>query len=70
MTLNWLIVAALSNGAEWVQKAQSILDKVVGRARLPRWEDRVELTYIDAISECSLPAYIPPDAFLQTTYAP
>ncbi|KAI7195194.1 hypothetical protein KC316_g5923 [Hortaea werneckii] len=49
MTLNWLIVAALSNGAEWVQKAQSILDKVLGRARLPRWEDRVELTYIDAI---------------------
>ncbi|KAI7547780.1 hypothetical protein KC331_g4808 [Hortaea werneckii] len=50
MTLNWLIVAALSNRAEWVQKAQSILDKVVGRARLPRWEDRVELTSIDAIT--------------------
>ncbi|KAI7216887.1 hypothetical protein KC333_g4590 [Hortaea werneckii] len=49
MTLNWLIVAALSNRAEWVQKAQSILDKIVGRDRLPQWEDRVELTYIDAI---------------------
>ncbi|RMZ12579.1 hypothetical protein D0860_02917 [Hortaea werneckii] len=49
MTLNWLIVAALTTGAEWVQKAQSIIDKVVGRDRLPQWEDRPGLTYIDAI---------------------
>ncbi|KAI7325860.1 hypothetical protein KC315_g7730 [Hortaea werneckii] len=49
MTLNWLIIAALSNRAEWVQKAQSILDKVVGRDRLPEWEDRAKLTYVDAI---------------------
>lgn len=56
MTLNWLIIAALSNRAEWVQKAQSILDKVVGRDRLPEWEDCAELTYVDAISKCSLSA--------------
>ncbi|RMY55612.1 hypothetical protein D0864_13769 [Hortaea werneckii] len=49
MTLNWLIIAALTNGSEWLQKAQSILDKAVGRARLPQWEDRPELIYIDAI---------------------
>lgn len=70
MTLNWLIIAALTNGPEWLQKAQSILDKVVGRDRLPPWEDRPELIYIDAINKCSLPAYIPPDAFVQTAYAP
>lgn len=70
MTLNWLIVAALGKKAGWVQKAQSILDKVVGRDRLPDWEDRAELTYVDAISKCSLPAYIPHDAFLQPLMPP
>ncbi|KAI7239248.1 hypothetical protein KC330_g2067 [Hortaea werneckii] len=50
MTLNWLIIAALSNRAGWVQKTQSILDKLVGRDRLPEWEDRAELTYVDAIN--------------------
>ncbi|KAI6858280.1 hypothetical protein KC323_g7052 [Hortaea werneckii] len=36
MTLNWLIIAALTNGPEWLQKAQSILDKVVVNEVL-RW---------------------------------
>lgn len=39
-------------GERWVAKAQGILDTVVGR-RLPQFEDRENLVYIDAIGEIS-----------------
>ncbi|KAI1638604.1 cytochrome P450, partial [Biscogniauxia mediterranea] len=47
--LCWLIVAWINHGDRFVGKAQKLLDEVVGRDRLPQFEDRPRLAYIDAI---------------------
>jgi cytochrome P450 len=44
----WLFVAALQNPG-FLARAHEILDTVVGRDRLPRFSDRTELVYIDAV---------------------
>jgi cytochrome P450 len=49
VALDWFIVAWINYGASWVPKAQKLLDDVVGRDRLPTFEDRPKLAYIDAI---------------------
>ncbi|KAI1881629.1 hypothetical protein JX265_000455 [Neoarthrinium moseri] len=49
MTLGWLIVAWLTEDKAFVLKAWKILDDVVGRDRLPQFEDMPRLTYIQAI---------------------
>lgn len=49
VALDWFAVAWLTCGDRgWVSKAQALLDDVVGR-RLPQFEDRDRLAYIDAI---------------------
>ncbi|KAB5580237.1 cytochrome P450 [Coniochaeta sp. 2T2.1] len=50
MALDWFIVAWITCGSRWVAKAQNLLDEVVGRDRLPTFEDRPRLAYIDAIA--------------------
>jgi cytochrome P450 len=45
----WLFVAAIQNPTV-LTRAHEVLDKVVGRERLPRFSDRQGLAYIDAIS--------------------
>ncbi|KAH7305581.1 cytochrome P450 [Stachybotrys elegans] len=49
VALDWFIVAWVTTGSHWVTKAQSLIDKVVGRDRLPNFDDRPKLAYIDAI---------------------
>lgn len=49
--LKWLFVAWVTCGEKWVAKAQQIIDDTVGRDRLPQFEDREALSYIDAIGE-------------------
>lgn len=50
VALDWFVVAWISSGSRgWVKKAQQLLDEVVGRDRLPSFEDRPKLAYIDAI---------------------
>ncbi|GKT87809.1 cytochrome P450 [Colletotrichum tofieldiae] len=44
----WLLVAAHAN-PDFVTRAHAVLDKFVGRKRLPRFTDRSKLSYIDAI---------------------
>ncbi|KAJ5458310.1 hypothetical protein N7475_009698 [Penicillium sp. IBT 31633x] len=44
----WLFIAALQNPS-FMTRAQALLDTVVGRDRLPRFSDRAELAYIDAV---------------------
>ncbi|KAK1675660.1 cytochrome P450 [Colletotrichum godetiae] len=44
----WLLVAAHAN-PDFVARSQAILDKLVGRKRLPRFADRTKLAYIDAV---------------------
>ncbi|KAF0323165.1 Fumitremorgin C synthase [Colletotrichum sp. SAR11_59] len=44
----WLLVAAHANPG-FVAKAHAVLDQFVGRDRLPRFADRSNLVYIDAI---------------------
>ncbi|MBE3047507.1 cytochrome P450, partial [Candidatus Bathyarchaeota archaeon] len=51
ITLSWLIVAWITNGAPWVKEAQALLDEVVGKDRLPTFEDRPKLALIDAIGK-------------------
>ena len=51
ITLSWLIVAWITNGAPWVKEAQALLDEVVGKDRLPTFEDRPKLAFIDAIGK-------------------
>lgn len=51
VALDWFIVAWITSGTQWVKKAQKLLDAVVGRDRLPAFEDRPRLAYIDAIGE-------------------
>ncbi|KAB5551056.1 cytochrome P450 [Coniochaeta sp. 2T2.1] len=50
MALDWFIVAWITCGSRWVGKAQKLLDEVIGRDRLPTFEDRPKLAYIDAIA--------------------
>ncbi|KAH6884509.1 cytochrome P450 [Thelonectria olida] len=50
VALDWFIVAWVTSGSEFVAKAQQLLDEVVGRDRLPTFEDRPKLAYIDAIA--------------------
>ncbi|KAL2178434.1 cytochrome P450 [Thermothelomyces heterothallicus CBS 202.75] len=49
VALDWFIVAWITTGSTWVSKAQKLLEEVVGRDRLPTFEDRPKLAYIDAI---------------------
>ena len=50
-TLQWFFKAVLSNPGA-VQEAQKELDAVVGRNRLPEWQDQSSLPYLQAfISE-------------------
>ncbi|PKS06241.1 hypothetical protein jhhlp_006987 [Lomentospora prolificans] len=44
----WLFVAMLQNPS-FVRRAHELMDAVVGRDRLPRFEDRQHLTFIDAV---------------------
>lgn len=52
-TMMWFVVACITSQepAGWVVKAQALLDAAVGRERLPTFEDRPKLPYIDAIIE-------------------
>ncbi|CAI7600135.1 unnamed protein product [Penicillium discolor] len=50
VALDWFIVAWITSGSRgWVKKAQQLLDEVVGKDRLPSFEDHPKLAYIDAI---------------------
>ncbi|KAF9775973.1 hypothetical protein IL306_005892 [Fusarium sp. DS 682] len=49
VALDWFIIAWITCGQNWVPKAQALLDEVVGRDRMPTFEDRPKLAYIDAI---------------------
>lgn len=54
VALDWLVVACITTGGGergFVAKAQADLDRVVGRERLPTFEDRPRLPYIDAIGK-------------------
>lgn len=55
VALSWFIVAWITSSSQWVKKAQRLLDEVVGKDRLPTFEDRPNLAYIDAIGELSFP---------------
>ncbi|KAI1868946.1 hypothetical protein JX265_006925 [Neoarthrinium moseri] len=50
-TLYWFLVACVTDDGGFMAEAQFCLDKVVGRDRLPTFEDRPRLPYIDAIVE-------------------
>lgn len=51
-TMMWFVVACITEGHRgWMSKAQRDLDTVVGRARLPAFQDRPALPYISAIVE-------------------
>ncbi|KAI1385914.1 putative cytochrome P450 [Hypoxylon trugodes] len=54
VALDWFIVAWITSGSRWVAKAQKLLDEVVGKGRLPTFEDRPKLAYIDAIASETL----------------
>ncbi|KAL4805605.1 cytochrome P450 [Aspergillus unguis] len=54
VALDWFLVAWLTSGSGWAKKAQQILDEVVGRDRMPTFEDRPKLAYIDAIASETL----------------
>jgi cytochrome P450 len=45
----WLFVAGLVHSGWWA-KAQAVVDKVVGRERLPQFSDRAKLAYTDAVA--------------------
>lgn len=52
VALDWFIVAWITSGGQtWVKRAQKLLDEVVGRERMPTFEDRPKLAFIDAIGE-------------------
>lgn len=51
VALDWFVVAWVTCGERWVGKAQKLLDEVVGRDRMPTFEDRPKLAYIDAIGK-------------------
>lgn len=52
-TMMWFVMACITSQEPtgWVAKAQALLDAAVGRERLPTFEDRPKLPYIDAIIE-------------------
>ncbi|ROT36447.1 cytochrome P450 [Sodiomyces alkalinus F11] len=54
VALDWFIVAWITCGSRWVPQAQKLLDDVVGRDRLPTFEDRPKLAFIDAIASETL----------------
>jgi len=49
VTMEWFVVAWATSNGKWLAKAQQLLDNVVGRSRMPEFEDRDKLVYIDAI---------------------
>lgn len=49
VTMTWFVLAWVTSNREWVAKAQQLLDNVVGRDRMPQFDDRDKLSYIDAI---------------------
>lgn len=52
VALDWFIVAWITSGGKtWVKRAQELLDEVVGRERMPTFEDRPKLAFIDAIGK-------------------
>ncbi|OTB01703.1 hypothetical protein M426DRAFT_323208 [Hypoxylon sp. CI-4A] len=76
MTMDWFIAAWVTqDGNEsFVARAQGHIDRVVGKGRLPTYEDRPNLPYIDAIVEELLrwrpiaPAGIPHMTKYEDTY--
>lgn len=52
-TMMWFVTACITSkgSAGWVAKAQALLDAAVERQRLPTFEYRPNLPYIDAIVE-------------------
>ncbi|KAF2683813.1 cytochrome P450 [Lentithecium fluviatile CBS 122367] len=50
-TLMWFVVACITSDRGFVITAQNCLDSVVGCERLPNFQDRTKLPYIDAIVE-------------------
>ncbi|KAH6842966.1 cytochrome P450 [Chaetomium sp. MPI-CAGE-AT-0009] len=55
VALDWFIVAWItSGGTGWVRRAQALLVEGVGKDRLPTFEDRPKLAYIDAIASETL----------------
>lgn len=58
VALDWFIVAWITSGSQgWVKKAQLLLDGVVGKDRLPSFEDRPKLAYVDDIGEFHLSCF-------------
>lgn len=53
VALTWLVVAWITSGGRWAGEAQRVMDEVVGRDRLPEFEDREGLALVDAIGESS-----------------
>lgn len=53
-TLAWFLIACLTQDRGFVSKAQEELDEVVGRERLPSFEDKPRLPHIGAIFEETL----------------
>jgi cytochrome P450 len=49
ITMFWFVVACITEDSDFVAKAQKLIDEVVGRNRLPSFDDRPRLVYIDAI---------------------
>ncbi|KAI8958464.1 putative cytochrome P450 [Daldinia sp. FL1419] len=50
-TVMWFVVACVTQNRGFIVRAQKDLDIVVGRNRLPNFEDKPKLTYISAIVE-------------------
>ncbi|KAG9254166.1 putative cytochrome P450 [Emericellopsis atlantica] len=54
VALDWFIVAWITSGSTWVSKAQKLLDEDVGKDRMPTFDDRPKLAFIDAIASETL----------------
>ncbi|KAH8704042.1 cytochrome P450 [Talaromyces proteolyticus] len=74
-TMMWFVVACITEGhRDWMSGAQKELDITVGRERLPGFEDRPALPYIEAILEELLrwrpagPAGVPHFTKVETSY--
>ncbi|KAK6380079.1 hypothetical protein LTS17_005267 [Exophiala oligosperma] len=66
-TLQWFFKAAVLN-PDSMERAQEEIDRVVGRERLPTWDDQASLPYITAmIHELHRWATATPMAFLHST---
>lgn len=59
VALDWFMVAWINSGENWVPKAQKLLEEVVGKDRLPTFEDRPKLAYIDAIGKSAFSFCVP-----------